>query len=81
MEGVEKVLGSLGKKLKSHELHVRRSHNGGLIVRHDMRDEDGNLPTDGQKPDREYTIKNLAELASHFGTHMPDEPDEEAAPE
>jgi hypothetical protein len=57
-------------------MHVRRSHNGGIIVRHDMRDDDGNMPNDGQKPDRDYTIKNLAELANHFAEHMPD-PSEE----
>lgn len=71
MESAAKVLGHLGKKLRTHSIHVRRTENG-MVARHELRDEDNNPPMDGQHGEKEYNISNLAQLASHFAEHMPD---------
>ena len=78
MDAAARVLGHMGKKLKTHEIHVRRSENG-YIAKHLMRDKDGNSPTDGQRGEKEFNIDNVAQLASHMAEHMPDkqEPDED----
>lgn len=61
----------MGKKLKTHEIHLRRTENG-YVAKHLMRDEHGNPPDDGQRGEKEYSFDSLANLASHFAEHMPE---------
>jgi hypothetical protein len=66
----------MGKKLKTHEIHLRRTENG-YVAKHILRDHNGNPPDDGQRGEKEYNFDSLANLASHFAEHMP----ENAAPD
>jgi hypothetical protein len=78
-ESAAKVLSSKGKKLHTHEMHLRRTQNG-YIAKHDLRDSKGQPPQDGQSGDAEYNVANPAELAAHVQQHMgPVEPDEAEA--
>jgi hypothetical protein len=71
-----KVLGSKGKKLHAHGMHIRRTENG-YVAKHELRDAKGHPPTDGQSSEAEYNIANPAELAAHVQQHMgPVEPDD-----
>lgn len=77
-DSAAKVLSSKGKKLHTHEMHVRRTKNG-YIAKHDLRDSKGNPPSDGQSADAEYNVANPAELAAHVAQHMgPVEADDDA---
>jgi hypothetical protein len=74
-----KILGGKGAKLKPVGLDLRRTKNGGYIVKHHLRDEKGNVPIDGQSPEREYHANNVKELQEHIGTHFgPQDPEDEA---
>jgi hypothetical protein len=78
---VNKILGGKGKKLHTHEVHVRRTKNKGYIARHELRDSKGNPPMDGQKSDAEYSLPDkeamLAHMEQHMGDTSPDQDDEE----
>lgn len=65
-----KILGGKGKKLHAHEAHVRRAEKGSYVISHDLRDRDGNPPTDGQRSTKEYTAANEAEMLAHMQQHM-----------
>jgi hypothetical protein len=82
-EAAAKVLGSKGKKLRAHEIHVRRTaEKGKFIARHELRDKDGKPPTDGQRSEAEYSLSSPQELMAHMQQHMgeqePDQDDQEA---
>jgi hypothetical protein len=64
-EAAKDVLASKGSKLHVAETHIRPTANKGYIVKHDLRDEKGNPPSDGQSATREYHMNNPAELAAH----------------
>jgi len=74
---VSKILGSKGKKLSAHEIHVRRAQKGAFIAKHLLRDKDGNHPVDGQRGEAEYALSNADELMSHIKEHLGAEPQEE----
>jgi hypothetical protein len=71
MEAAAKVLGHMGKRLRTHEIHLRRAENG-YIAKHLLRDKEGNPPSDGQRAEREYTFDSLSNLAAHYAEHMPE---------
>jgi len=73
-----KILGEKGKKLRAHEIHVRRTKNKGYIARHELRDKDGNPPSDGQRGEAEYALPDKAAMLAHMGEHMSDEEPDEA---
>jgi hypothetical protein len=78
MPSAAKVLGEKGKKLRAHEIHVRRTaEKGKFIARHDLRDNKGNLPMDGQRADAEYPLTSAKELLDHIQKHMGEEDDDE----
>jgi hypothetical protein len=84
-DSVHKALGGKGKKLHSHEMHIRHADNGGYIARHELRDKHGNPPTDGQKSSLEMQHPDMAALQAAVAQHMqqgaqgqPGEPDEES---
>jgi hypothetical protein len=82
MEAAKRALSSRGKRLHTHEMHVRRTNNGGFIARHDLRDRNGQPPNDGQSDSAEYGLADQAALAEHIGQHFgppeaePEEPQE-----
>lgn len=76
---VRKILGGKGKKLHTHEIHVRRTENKGYIARHDLRDRHGNHPSDGQRSEKEYALPDKAALLAHMEQHM-GEPADAAEP-
>lgn len=67
---VRKILGGKGKPLHTHEIHLRRTKNKGYIAKHDLRDKDGNAPTDGQRGEAEYALANKAAMLAHVDQHM-----------
>lgn len=73
-----KILGAKGKKLHTHEIHVRRTaEKGKYIAKHDLRDSNGNSPQDGQKAEAEYPLSSPQELMAHMQQHMGQEPDQD----
>ena len=76
-----KVLASHGSKLHTHEMHIRRGTKGGYIAKHDLRDNNGRMPQDGQMSDAEYPLADHAAMMAHIGEHMAPMQDEEEAPE
>lgn len=68
-----KVLSSHGAKLHTHELHLRRGTKGGYIAKHDLADEEGNPPTDGQRSTAEYPLADKAAMMAHLNEHMGDD--------
>lgn len=66
----KEVLSSKGAKLRTHGMHIRRSANKGYIVSHDMRDQSGKEPMDGQSSSLEYALAGPDELAKHVSEHM-----------
>jgi hypothetical protein len=80
VDAAKKILGNAGKKLYTHEVHIRRTaEKGKYIIRHDLRDRNNNPPTDGQRGDKEYAVSNAQELMDHLSHHMGDIPDEDDA--
>jgi hypothetical protein len=78
-----KILGGKGKKLHTHEVHLRRTKNKGYIARHELRDKSGNPPQDGQRGEAEYALPDKAAMLAHIMQHMGDEqqqPDDEEEP-
>ena len=72
------ILGGAGKKLHTHEIHLRRTKNKGYIAKHDLADKNGNPPTDGQRSSAEYSLANKAQMLAHMEQHMGDEqPDQD----
>jgi hypothetical protein len=65
-----KVLSSKGQKLHTDGMDIRRSANKGYITKHNLTDKNGNPPSDGQKPTKEYTHANMKELLAHVEQHM-----------
>lgn len=86
---VRKILGGRGRKLHTHEMHIRRTANKGYIARHELRDSKGQPPADGQRGEMEYALPDHEALLAHVGRHMAppepaepgDEGPEEAGPE
>lgn len=73
----KRILGHRGRKLHTHEMHIRRTANKGYIARHDLRDSRGQSPDDGQRAEMEYSIPDHEALLAHVGRHMgPPEPAE-----
>jgi hypothetical protein len=59
-------------------MSIDRTDNEGFIARHELRDKDGNPPTDGQRSSRVYHMNNADELREHVGKHFaPPEPEAE----
>jgi hypothetical protein len=59
-------------------MHIRRTANKGYITQHDLADQKGNPPTDGQRSSKEYAHANLEELLAHVQQHMgPQQPEPE----
>lgn len=79
MKSAKKLLGAAGKKLHTHEIHIRRgSDKKGYIARHDLRTSQGQPPQDGQSADAEYPLADKAAMMAHVDQHMGDvEPDED----
>jgi len=76
-ESAAKILGSKGKKLRPHEIHVRRTaEKGKFIARHMLRDKLGNMPTDGQHGEAEYALNSPQELMSHMQQHLGQDDDD-----
>ena len=73
------ILGSKGEKLHPHETHIRRTDNKGYVVKHDLRNEHGQHPQDGQKPDAEYSIASKKALLAHLTEQLPDDEEPGAA--
>lgn len=70
-----KILGSKGKALHTHEIHVRRTaEKGKFIAKHDLRDKNGNPPTDGQRDTAEYALNSPQELLAHMQQHLGQQP-------
>jgi hypothetical protein len=63
-------------------MHIRRTANKGFITKHELGDKEGMPPSDGQRPDAEYSHSNIQELMAHVQQHMqepePDADDQEA---
>ena len=82
---VNKLLGGKGSKLHSHEVHLRRTDNGGYVAHHQLRDKHGSLPSDGQRSEAEYALADKAAMLAHIEQHMTDAPgqddDEEQQPQ
>jgi hypothetical protein len=78
-QSAQKILGGSGKKLHTHEVHLRRTKNKGYIARHELRDSKGNPPTDGQRHEAEYALPDKAAMLAHMEQHMGDqqEPDQD----
>ena len=82
--GVHRALGGRGKKLHTHEIHIRRTANKGYIARHEMRDRNGQPPTDGQSSELEYSLPDKAAMLAHVEQSMGDQqpqPDEDQEPD
>lgn len=78
MDAAAKILGAKGKKLHTHEIHVRRTaEKGKFIAKHDLRDNNGNPPQDGQRADAEYPLSSPQELMAHMQQHMGQEPEDQ----
>lgn len=73
------ILGSKGEKLHTHEMHIRRTDNKGFVAKHDLRNEHGQHPQDGQKSDAEYALANKKALLAHIDQAIPDEEEPGAA--
>lgn len=58
---------------KPHELHIRKSANGGYIAKHVHKATAGAEPPEAE----EHTLPDVGALQQHVGEHMA--PDEEAA--
>ena len=72
MDSAKDVLASKGSKLHTHEMHIRRGTKGGYIAKHDLADQNGQPPTDGQNPNAEYPIASPSDLQAHVAEHMGD---------
>ena len=71
------MLGAKGKRLRTHTMNISRTDNKGYIATHELRDPDGNPPSDGQRSQKVYGIANHQDLAAHVLKHMgPPEPEE-----
>jgi hypothetical protein len=58
-------------------MSIDRTDNNGYIAHHELRDENGNPPTDGQRSSKLYHMNNAEELRDHVHKHMgPPEPEE-----
>jgi hypothetical protein len=63
-------------------MQIERTDNKSYIATHQLRDKDGNAPTDGQRSQKVYGIPSHQELAAHVLKHMgpptpPEPPDED----
>lgn len=70
-EAVRHALGGKGAKLHTHELHIRATDNGRYVVKHHLRDRNGNPPTDGQRTEAEHSLNSPEELAAHVAAIAP----------
>jgi hypothetical protein len=64
------ALASEGEKLHTDGMHVRRTTNKGYIAKHELVNEKGHPPQDGQKSNPEYSLANHAALMAHMNEHM-----------
>lgn len=80
---VKKTLGGKGRKMHTHEIHLKRLEDGKVLARHTLADRQGNPPQDGQRSEKEFALNSPEELAAHIQQHMgpmePDEDDQEQA--
>jgi hypothetical protein len=67
----EQILGGKGAKLSTHGMHVTRTDNKKYLVTHQLRDKNGNPPTDGQRGEAMHSLNSPEELAAHIQAHMP----------
>jgi hypothetical protein len=58
-------------------MSIDRTDNNGYIARHELRDDEGNPPTDGQRSSKVYGLQSHEELAAHVAKHMGPPPPEE----
>lgn len=72
-QAASKVLASKGSKLHTHDFHLRRGTKGGYIAKHDLADENGQPPQDGQSATAEYPLANEAAMLAHVKEHMGEE--------
>jgi hypothetical protein len=77
-ESAKQILGGKGKKLHTHEIHMRRTDNKGYVARHDLRDKQGNPPMDGQRGEAEYSLADKEAMLAHMGQYMGDDQEEGA---
>jgi hypothetical protein len=59
-------------------MHIRRTDNKGFVAKHDLRNEHGQHPQDGQKSDAEYALANKKALLAHIDQAIPDEEEDGA---
>jgi hypothetical protein len=76
----EKALASKGSKLHTHQMHIRRGTKGGYIAKHDLADDDGNPPQDGQSSTAEYPLGSHQAMMEHVAENMPPSADDEQPP-
>ena len=67
----EQILGGKGSKLSTHGMHISRTDNKKYLVRHELRDKQGNPPTDGQRAEATHSLNSPEELLAHVQQHMP----------
>lgn len=63
------------KKMRTGEMHIRRGHAGGYIVKNHLEDEDGN--SNGRP--QEYPMTSLNQVVKHLRAHMPSDEAKAAA--
>ena len=81
-DAAAKILGSKGKKLHPHEIHIRRTaEKGKYIAKHVLRDHQGNPPMDGQRGEAEYPLSSPEEMIAHMQQHMATEPGQDDEPQ
>jgi hypothetical protein len=66
----KKALASQGSNLHTHEMHIRHADNGGYIVKHDLKDKNGNPPSDGQRSTMETQHPDADSLHQAIDQHM-----------
>lgn len=78
VDAAAKILGSKGKQLHPHEIHVRRTaEKGKFIAKHDLRDKNGNPPMDGQRDQAEYALNSPQEMLAHMQQHLGQQPEDD----
>jgi hypothetical protein len=65
------------KPAKVKEIHIRRGHAGGYIVRNRVDSAQGDM---GATQEHEYPMGKLAQVLKHVKQHMPAEASEAAMP-
>lgn len=65
--------GKSGKSHKpsAHEIHIKRAHGGGFIVKHHKKKKAGQI--DMEEP-QEHVVPDMDQLQQHVADHMSDQP-------